>query len=62
VSLQLVSLAKKNFHRFRRQMAMARADVHHERVRRSRSMRQWLAQPGINGLSNQVLNYSTMWR
>jgi hypothetical protein len=43
-------------------MAMTRADVHHERVRRSRSMWQRLAQPRINGLSNQVLNNSTMWR
>jgi hypothetical protein len=37
-------------------MAMARTDVHHERIRCSRGPGQRFAESGIDGLSNKVLD------
>jgi hypothetical protein len=36
------------------------ADIDHERIRRASTRRQRLAQPLINGLTNQVLDYRAM--
>jgi hypothetical protein len=48
--------AKQGFNRFRRQMAMARADIDYQGVRCRRQPRQCLPKPLIHSLSNTMFD------
>ena len=61
VRAQLATFAKKNFHRFRREVAMPRADVDDERTLPAGRARQGLAKLGVNRLSNHVFDDGAMW-
>ena len=51
-----MAFAKQRFDRFRREMAVTRADVHDQRIRRGRRARQRFAEARINRLPNHVFD------
>lgn len=53
---ELMTFAEESFDRFRREVAMARADVHDQRIRRGRRARQRFAEARINRLPNHVFD------
>jgi hypothetical protein len=57
-----VSLAEKRLDGLLREMAMAGADVDHQRVGGRRRPRQGLAQPGIDRLAHEVFDHGAMGR
>jgi len=58
---ELCALAKKSFHRFRREVAVTRTDVDDKRTLSAGDARQRLAKFGINRLSNHVFDNGAMW-
>ena len=62
VNRELMPFAEESFHRFLGKMAMARADIDHERLGRRCGSGQRFAEPLINRLPNHVLHHGTMRR
>ncbi len=61
VNGELAPFAEEHFHGLRRQVAVPRADVHDQRIRRSGGSGQGLAKPLINGLPDPMLDDRSMW-
>jgi hypothetical protein len=62
VDLKLVALAEKGLDGLLREMAMARADVDHQRAGGGRRARQSPAEPGIDRLAHEVFDHGAMGR
>src|SRR5439155_9674260 len=60
VNGELVPFAKKSLNGVRCQMAMAGADVHDQRIRRSRALGQRFAKPLIHRLPNEMFDYGSV--
>ena len=56
VNCELMPFAEESFDRFRREMAMARADVYDQRIRRGRRTRQRFAEARIHRLPNHMFD------